>query len=91
MPGGSISVFFQSSCQKPSIDSAEVGATDAETSGTGSSASRSSAPGVRSLVTSKGLTTLTPFWMKVLSPQLSTWLPSRRSTGVSPASNAPVT
>ena len=47
-------------------------AAEAETIGTGTSPSRSSAPGVLSLVTSKGLMTLMLFWMKVLSPQLST-------------------
>ena len=43
----------------------------------GRRASLSSEPGVRSLATSMGLIEFTPFGMKVLSPQLSTWRPKR--------------
>ncbi len=44
----------------------------------GRKASFSSAPATRSLDTSIGLMTLMPFWMKVLSPQLTTWRPTRQ-------------
>jgi hypothetical protein len=43
---------------------------------TGRKASFSSAPATRSLETSTGLMTLMPPWMKVLSPQLTTWRPN---------------
>jgi hypothetical protein len=43
----------------------------------GRKASFSSEPATRSLDTSTGLMTLMPFWMKVLSPQLTTWRPRR--------------
>ena len=73
------------------MDRVSAGATAIEAIETGSSASRSSDPGSRSLLTSTGLIALMPFGMKVLSPQFSTCLPSRRSTAASPTSNAPVT
>ena len=54
------------------------------TAPTGSSASRSSAPGTRRTLTSTGLTALMPPWMKVLSPQLITCQPPRISPGCDP-------
>ena len=44
----------------------------------GMKASFSSAPATRSFDTSIGLMTLMPFWMKVLSPQLTAWRPMRK-------------
>ena len=35
-------------------------------------------PGMRSFERSTGLMTLMPFWMKVLSPQLTAWRPMRK-------------
>jgi hypothetical protein len=46
--------------------------------------SLSSEPGTRSAATSKWLMTLRPFWMKVLSPQLTAWRPTRNSAGMLP-------
>ncbi|MNN25844.1 hypothetical protein D3C81_1393330 [compost metagenome] len=43
-----------------------------------------SAPGRRTAATSIGLITLMLFWMKVLSPQLTTCLPKRALPGRSP-------
>ena len=44
---------------------------------TGRKACLSSEPATRSLETSTGLIELMPPWMKVLSPQLTTWRPNR--------------
>ena len=51
---------------------------------TGRSASLSSEPGVRSFATSIGLMELIPLGIKVLSPQLNTWRPTRRVAGIPP-------
>ena len=51
----------------------------------GRKASFSSAPATRRRETSIGLTTLMPFWMKVLSPQLTAWRPTRKLASCEPS------
>ncbi|MCY1546846.1 hypothetical protein D9M68_828670 [compost metagenome] len=51
---------------------------------TGIRPSLTSEPGRRSAATSIGLIELMLFWMKVLSPQLTTCLPTRTLPGRSP-------
>ena len=61
-----------------SIDRLSVKLKEPHSMSIGRNASFSSAPATRSLDTSIGLMTLMPFWMKVLSPQLTAWRPTRK-------------
>ncbi len=88
-PRPSILVFFHFTIQVASSDKSSVISCWAQSIGVGVSASLSSEPGTRSLLTLTGLRMLMPFWMKVLSPQLTTWLPARTKSPRPKTSNLP--
>ena len=72
-----------------STDQRSVTSCNSHSIGVGLRASFNSAPGVRSLSTSTGLRMLIPFRMNVLSPQFTTWSPTRTKSVRPATSNFP--